>query len=61
MSIYFGLYKIILLENISIPRKTVKGPGIGLCSKRKSWEDGIMKLPELWQKIVEPKGEYVVQ
>ena len=25
------------------------------------WEDGIMKLPEKWQKVVEQKGEYVVQ
>ena len=24
-------------------------------------EDGIMKLPEKWQKVVEQKGEYVVQ
>ena len=29
---------------------------------RKFWEDGIMKLPEKWQKVVEQKkGEYVVQ
>ena len=28
---------------------------------KKSWEDGIMKLPEKWQKVVEQKGEYVVQ
>ena len=27
----------------------------------KFWEDGIMKLPEKWQKVVEQKGEYVVQ
>ena len=25
------------------------------------WEDGIMKLPEKWQKVVEQKGEQVVQ
>ena len=30
--------------------------------KDKIWgEDGIMKLPEKWQKLVEQKGEYVVQ
>ena len=29
--------------------------------KNKFWEDGIMKLPEKWQKVVEQKGEYVVQ
>ena len=26
---------------------------------KKCWEDGIMKLPEKWQKVVEQKGEYV--
>ena len=25
------------------------------------WEEGIMKLPEKWQKVGEQKGEYVVQ
>ena len=29
--------------------------------KDKFWEDGIMKLSEKWQKVVEQKGEYVVQ
>ena len=28
---------------------------------KKFWEDVIMKLPERWQKVVEQKGEYVVQ
>ena len=28
---------------------------------KKFREDGIMKLPEKWQKVVEQKGEYVVQ
>ena len=28
---------------------------------KKFWEDGIMKLPEKWQKVVEQNGEYVVQ
>ena len=28
---------------------------------KKFWEDGIMKLCEKWQKVVEQKGEYVVQ
>ena len=28
---------------------------------KKFWEDGIMKLPEKWQKVVEQKGKYVVQ
>ena len=29
--------------------------------KDKFWEDGIMKLPEKWQKVVEQMGEYVAQ
>ena len=28
---------------------------------KKFWEDVITKLPEKWQKVVEQKGEYVVQ
>ena len=28
---------------------------------KKFWEDGVMKLPEKWQKVVEQKCEYVVQ
>ena len=28
---------------------------------KKFWENGIMKLPEWWQKVVEQNGEYVVQ
>ena len=29
--------------------------------EKKFWEDGFMKLPEKWQKVVEQKGEYVFQ
>ena len=28
---------------------------------KKFWEDGIIKLPERWQKVAEQNGEYVVQ
>ena len=28
---------------------------------KKVWEDVIMKLPGKWQKVVEQKGEYIVQ
>ena len=28
---------------------------------KKFWEDGIMKLSEKWQKVVEQKGEYIVR
>ena len=27
---------------------------------KKFWEDGVMKLPERWQEVVEQNGEYVV-
>ena len=28
---------------------------------KKFGEDGIMKLPEKWQKVVEQNGDYVIQ
>ena len=28
---------------------------------QKFWEDGIMKLPEKWKKVVEQDGEYIIQ
>ena len=44
------------MEKISIPWKTVKGTwNCSLLKKKKVWEDGIMKLPEKWQKVVEQK------
>ena len=50
MSIYFGLYKILLMEKIPIPQKTVKGTwNSSLLKKIKFWEDEIMKLPEKQQ------------
>ena len=63
ISIYLGLYKIILMEKISIPWKTVKG----------TWNNYLLKKiksfgkMELWSclKMAEgsgtKKGEYVVQ
>ena len=51
------------MEKISIPQKTVKGIWNKqfLAQEDKFWEDGIMKLPEKWQKVMEQKGEYIVQ
>ena len=67
ISIYFGLYRSFSMEKISISWKTVKGTwNSSLLKKIKSFggkkfgEDGIMKLPEKWQKIVEQNSEYVV-
>ena len=28
--------------------------------EKKFWEDGIMKLPERWQKVKKQNGEYVI-
>ena len=55
ISIYSSLYKILLMEKTSIPWKTVKNhlEQFFVQKDKKFWEDGIMKLPEKWQKIVE--------
>ena len=52
---YFGVYKILLMEEISIPWKTVKGTwNSSLLKKIKFWEDGIFKWKwhEKWQKVL---------
>ena len=56
MSVYFGLYEIILVEKTSVSCKTVKAPGTVLYSERKCWENGIVKLPGKWQGVVEQNG-----
>ena len=62
ISICSCLYKVLLMEKNSIPWKTVKVTcNSSLPKKIKRWEDGIMKLPEKWQKGVEQNSEYVVQ
>ena len=56
MSIYFGLYKILLMEKILILWKTVNDTwNSSLFMNKKSWEDGIVKLPGKWQNIVKKK------
>ena len=56
------------MEKISIPWKTIKGiwknsllKKIKSCGGKKFGEDGIMKFPEKWQKVVEQNNEYIVQ
>ena len=62
VSIYFGLYKILLMEKILIPWRTVKHiRNSSLLKEIKFWEDRIMKLLEEWQKVVEQNGEYISQ
>ena len=47
------------MEEISIPWKIVKGTwNRSLLEKIKSFGNGIMKLPEKWQKVVEQNDEY---
>ena len=55
ISIYSSLYKILLMEKTSIPWKTVKNhlEQFFVQKDKKFWEDGITKLPEKWQNIVE--------
>ena len=50
------------MEEISAPWKTVKGTWNNSLLKKikKFWGNGIMKLPEKWQKVLEQNGEYVV-
>ena len=49
-------------KKIKFPGRLQKAPGTVLSQNdKKFWEDGIMKLLERWQKIVEQNGEYVVQ
>ena len=61
MPVYFGLYKILLMEKISIPWKTVKGTWNNSLLEKIAWEDGMTKFYEKWKKVVEQNGEYVAQ
>ena len=52
------------MEKISIPWKIVKGTQEQFVAQKNDktfGEDGIMKLPEKWQKVMEQNGEYIVQ
>ena len=59
MSIYFSLYKILLIEKTSIPWKTVKGTlELFFAQKDKKFrEDELLNLTEKWQKVVEQNSE----
>ena len=47
------------MEKISIYWNTAKAPGTVFAQKdKKFWEDGIMNLPERWQKVMEQNSEY---
>ena len=50
------------MEKNSIPWKTVKRnlEQVFAQKDKRFWEDGITKLPEKWQKVVQQNGEYIV-
>ena len=61
ISIYLSHYKIFLMEKISISWKTIKGTWNSFLLKMTTvLEDGIMKLSEILQKVVEQNGEHVL-
>ena len=52
------------MEKNSISWKTAKSSqNIQFFAQKdkKFWEDGIKKLPEIWQKVLEQNSEYVAQ
>ena len=51
------------MEKVPIPWKTIKKhlEQFFAQKNKKFWENGIIKLPEKWQKVVEQNGEYFVQ
>ena len=49
------------MEKISIAWKNCSLEQLFAQKDNKFWEDGIMKFPEKWQKVMEQEGEYVVQ
>ena len=62
MSVYFTLYKILLMEKMfSYLEDYKRHLEKFFAQKIKSFsEDRIVKLSEKWQKIVEQNGEYVI-
>ena len=61
MSIYFHLYKILLMEKFLTLEDCKSYLEQFFPQKDKFREDGILKLLGRWQKVVERNGEYVVQ
>ena len=62
ISIYFSLYKILLIEENFNSLEDCKRQLEQFFAQRdkKFWEDEIMKLPEKRQRVVEQNGEQVV-
>ena len=50
------------MEKVSVPWKTVEGTwSSSLLKMILALDDGILKLPAKWQKVVEQNGEYIIQ
>ena len=60
---YYNLYKILLMEKIFNSLEEYKRHQEQFFAPKDEQfgEEGIMKLPERWQKVVERNGKYVVQ
>ena len=64
MPIYFDLYNILFMEkkNYNSLEGCKRHLQQSFAQKdKKFWEDGVMKLPVKWQKVVEQNNKYVVQ
>ena len=61
--IYFGLYKILIVEKNFISIEDCKRYLEQFFAQKynRFWEDGIKKLPEKWQKVVKQDCEYIIQ
>ena len=49
------------MKKCQFPGRLQKAPEQLFAQKDKFWEDGIMRLPEKWQKVVEQNDECIVQ
>jgi len=48
-------------KKFQFPKRLYKAHGTVSAQKdKKFWEDGIMKLPGKWKKVVEQNSEYIV-
>ena len=59
MSIYFDLYKILLIEEMFSYLEDCKRHLEKFFAQKdkKFWEDRIMRLPEKWQRVVKQNGD----
>ena len=58
-SFFLSLYKILLKEKISIPRKIVHLEQFFAQKFKKFWEMELWSCLKKWQKVVEQSGEWI--